>query len=144
LRAPIHGVPRRRPDAMTMTPDKTPTGESAERLPRSATLLFAPVDKRAFGAAIGIVMGLVIFVLTAIDMTFHSSPWEGLALLKQYFAGYSVTWPGAFIGLAWGFAVGFCAGWFVAFIRNLVLAISLFVLRTRAELDETSDFLDHI
>jgi hypothetical protein len=118
--------------------------ELSERLPRSATLLFAPLDKRAFGVAIGVAVGLVIFAVTAIDLAFHSSPWPGLSLLNQYFAGYSVTWAGAFIGLAWGFAVGFCAGWFVAFVRNLVLAISLFVLQTRAELGETRDFLDHI
>lgn len=118
--------------------------ELSERLPRSATLLFAPLDKRAFGVAIGVAVGLVIFSVTAIDLAFHSSPWPGLSLLNQYFAGYSVTWAGAFIGLAWGFAVGFCAGWFVAFVRNLVLAISLFVLQTRAELGETRDFLDHI
>jgi hypothetical protein len=107
-------------------------------------LLFAPLDKRAFGVAIGVAVGLVIFALTAVDLTFHSSPWPGLSLLNQYFAGYSVTWAGAFIGLAWGFGVGFCAGWFLAFVRNLVLAISLFVLQTRAELGETRDFLDHI
>lgn len=118
--------------------------ELSERLPRSATLLFAPLDKRAFGVAIGVAVGLVIFSVTAIDLAFHSSPWPGLSLLNQYFAGYSVTWVGAFIGLAWGFAVGFCAGWFVAFVRNLVLAISLFVLQTRADLGETRDFLDHI
>ncbi len=118
--------------------------ELSERLPRSATLLFAPLDKRAFGVAIGVAVGLVIFSVTAIDLAFHSSPWPGLSLLNQYFAGYSVTWAGAFIGLAWGFALGFCAGWFVAFVRNLVLAISLFVLQTRAELSETRDFLDHI
>ena len=122
----------------------TEPAEETETLPRSATLLFAPLDKRAFGAAIGVAAGLLIFAVTAIDLTFHSPPRPGLGILNQYFAGYSVTWPGAFIGLAWGFAVGFCAGWFVALVRNLVLAISLFVLQTRAELDETRDFLDHI
>lgn len=118
--------------------------DAVEELPRAASLLFAPIDKRAFGVAIGVALGLVIFAITAIDLALHSSPWEGLNLLNQYFAGYSVTWKGAFIGLAWGMAVGFCAGWFVAFMRNLVLAISLFILQSRAELDDTRDFLDHI
>lgn len=115
-----------------------------DELPRAASLLFAPLDKRAFGVAIGVAVGLVVFGVTAIDLMLHSSPWEGLNLLNQYFAGYSVTWTGAFIGFVWGFAVGFCAGWFLAFMRNLVLAISLFILQTRAELDNTRDFLDHI
>jgi len=117
--------------------------EEEESLPPSATLLFAPVDKRAFGVAIGTVTGLGIFALTAIDML-RGMPWRGLRLLGQYFIGYDFTWEGALIGLLWGFAVGFCAGWFVAFTRNLALAISLFILRTRAELDTTRDFLDHI
>jgi hypothetical protein len=35
-------------------------------------------------------------------------------------------------------------GWFLAFCRNLLLAVKLFVVRTRAELSQTRDFLDHI
>ena len=118
--------------------------DTIEILPRSATLLFAPLDKRAFGAAIGVATGLVIFALTAVDLVMLSSRWQGIELLKQYFFGYTLSWAGAFIGLLWGFGVGFCAGWFVAFVRNLVMAISLFILQTRAELDDTRDFLDHI
>lgn len=118
--------------------------ETTDTLPNSATLLFAPLDKRAFGVAIGVAAGLVIFAVTAIDLSLHSSPWLGLGLLAEYLVGYTVSWVGAFVGLLWGFLIGFCAGWFVAFVRNLVMAVSLFILRTRAELDDTRDFLDHI
>jgi hypothetical protein len=126
-------------------PDSSGTIEEQreETLSPSATLLFAPVDKRAFGVAVGTVTGLGIFAVTAVDLL-RGSPWRGLRLLSQYFVGYTVTWEGALIGLLWGFAVGFCAGWFVAFTRNLALAISLFIIRTRAELNTTRDFLDHI
>ena len=119
-------------------------GETIEELPRSASLLFAPLDKRAFGVAIGVAIGLVIFGITLLDVGRGLQSVGGLTLLDEYFAGYSVSISGALVGLAWGLAVGFCAGWFVAFIRNLVLAVSLFLLRERAELDETRDFLDHI
>lgn len=112
-------------------------------LPSSASYLFAPVDKRAFGAALGVACALVIAGITILDLLVPE-PWEGLGLLSQYFTGYSVSWMGALVGAAWGFGVGFCAGWLLAFIRNLTLALSLFMLRTRAELDEASDFLDHI
>jgi hypothetical protein len=118
--------------------------ETIEELPRSASLLFAPLDKRAFGVAIGVANGLVVFGVTLLDLAVRSASVGGLALLNQYFAGYSVSLSGALIGLAWGLAVGFCAGWFVAFVRNLVLAVSLFLLREHAEIDETRDFLDHI
>ena len=113
-------------------------------LPRSAMLLFAPVDKRAFGAAIGSAFALGLMVLTAAELLLRPIPSLNPGLLSQYFTGYSVSWSGAFVGGAWGFFVGFCAGWFTAFTRNLVLALSLFMLRSRAELDSSQDFLDHI
>lgn len=118
--------------------------QADDELPRAASLLFAPIDKRAFGAAIGVASGLLVFAITSRDIAARSPSTAGLSLLDQYFPGYSVSWTGALIGLMWGMALGFCAGWFVAFARNLVLAISLFMIRTRAELAETRDFLDHI
>ncbi len=121
-----------------------PITESGDELPRAASLLFAPIDKRAFGAAVGVASGLLIFAITVREVVARSPTTAGLALLDQYFPGYTVSWMGTLVGLAWGFALGFCAGWFVAFARNVVLAISLFMIRSRAELAETRDFLDHI
>lgn len=116
---------------------------AADPIPRSASYLFAPVDKRAFGVALGAAGASAVAGVTILDLL-APTPWYGLGLLNQYFAGYSISWTGAAIGAAWGFAVGFCAGWLLAFTRNLTLALSLFALRSRAELDEVSDFLDHI
>lgn len=128
-------------DVIGMTGGRT---DAVEELPRSASLLFAPLDKRAFGVAIGVATGLVILGITLLDVARGPASLRGLALLAQYFPGYDVSLSGAVVGLAWGFLAGFCAGWFVAFVRNLVLAVSLFLLRERAEMDETRDFLDHI
>lgn len=118
--------------------------EVTPELPRSAMMLFAPVDKRAFGAAIGTVVALSVALLTAAELLLDPQPSINPMLLSQYFTGYTVSWAGALIGGAWGFFVGFCAGWFTAFVRNLVMALSLFMLRSRAELDNSQDFLDHI
>ncbi|MFN2399229.1 MAG: hypothetical protein ABR543_11400 [Gemmatimonadaceae bacterium] len=107
-------------------------------------LAFGPLHKRAFGVAIGTAAGLVVFFLTAMYLLLPPERPFKLGLLGQYFYGYSVTWQGAFIGLAWGFFTGFILGWFTAFCRNLAVAISLFFTFTRAELSETRDFLDHI
>jgi len=117
--------------------------EAEPALDEPLLLAFAPLHKRAFGLAIGIVAGLLLFVVTAFQVLVPS---EGLStgLLAQYFQGYSVSWKGAFIGMAWGFGVGFVMGWFVAFVRNLVIATSVFITRTREELRATRDFLDHI
>ncbi len=67
-----------------------------------------------------------------------------LGLLRQYFAGYTVSWSGVLVGGVWGFAVAFVGGWFAAFCRNLALAITVFIIRTRAELATTREFLDHV
>jgi len=124
--------------------EHTISGDAAsDPLPASTEYLFAPLDKRALGVAVGVAGAMVIGGATIVNLLVPD-PWLGMWLLRQYFAGYTVSWAGAAIGAAWGFAVGFCAGWLLAFIRNLSLAVSLFVIRSRAELDETRDFLDHI
>jgi hypothetical protein len=113
-------------------------------LPRELLLAFSPVHKSAFGIAIATVCALFVFGATA--LTILQPPGSGirLELLAVYFRGYSVSWVGALIGAGWAAVAGFVFGWFLAFSRNLVLAISLFVIRTRAQLAETRDFLDHI
>jgi len=107
-------------------------------------LAFAPVHKSAFGVAIGSAAGVSLFVATLVYWAREPANGDGLWLLSQYFRGYSVTVAGALVGLAWGFATGFVAGWFFAFSRNLVIATSVFLIRAKAELAETRDFLDHI
>lgn len=44
-----------------------------------------------------------------------------LGLLSNYFPGYSVTWPGAFIGFFWGALCGALAGWSVTWVYNLAV-----------------------
>jgi hypothetical protein len=105
---------------------------------------FAPLHKRAFGVATGVASALVIILLTLAGMFLPGAEEFPLGLLREYFRGYSVSWSGAVIGAAWGFVVGFVGGWFAAFCRNLALAISAFLIRTRAEYDSTREFLDHI
>lgn len=124
--------------------DAASPGPVPGRLPNELLLAFAPLHKFAFGAAIGIVAGLLVFLVTAATIVQPSDQRLPLELLGVYFRGYSVTWTGALIGAAWAAMSGFVFGWFLAFCRNLMLAISLFVIRTRAQLAETRDFLDHI
>ncbi len=110
---------------------------------------FAPLHKRRFGISVGVATGLLVLLLTVVDLLVEgggvpTDPTFSLDLLGAYFAGYSVTWTGALIGFGWGFVVGAVAGWFLAFIRNVVIATQVFLIRTRAELARTRDFLDHI
>ena len=115
-----------------------------EQLRPTIALAFARVHKAAFGVALGVAGALVMGALTVLVLVRPAAAGFPLHLMSEYFAGYSVSWPGVFIGMAWGFAVTFVAGWFLAFCRNLSVAITAFTIRTRAELEQTRTFLDHI
>jgi hypothetical protein len=119
--------------------------EMPESLPRSLALAFAPLHKRAFGTAVGLALGVVLFASTAMMLLRGQGVAGGnLWLLQNYFYGYRVTWTGSLVGLGWGFAVGFVGGWFFAFCRNFVVAATVFWIRAKAELTQTRDFMDHI
>jgi hypothetical protein len=105
---------------------------------------FLPLHKLAFGVATGVAAAILVFLATAVYILRNPQPGFQLELLAQYFAGYSVTWPGALVGAAWAAFSGFVFGWFFAFSRNLLLATMLFIVRRRAELIEARNFLDHL
>jgi len=125
-------------------PAQPPSARPSEPLPSELLLAFAPLHKAAFGAAIGTACAVLLLALTALTVLRGTQEILNLELLSVYFRGYSLSPTGALIGAVWVGFVGFVFGWFIAFCRNLVVAISLFVIRTRAELARTRDFLDHV
>lgn len=48
---------------------------------------------------------------------------EHLRLLRHYFIGYDVTWPGAFVGLIYGALVGGLFGWCIGLIYNRIVGL---------------------
>ena len=112
--------------------------------PDRTILAFAPLHKAALGAAVGAAAAMLTFLVTAVYLIRAPEPGFDLGLLAQVFYGYTVSWPGALIGAAWAGFTGFILGWFLAFARNLALAVMLLLIRSRAELDRTRDSLDHI
>lgn len=108
------------------------------------TMAFAPIHKLALGLSMGIVGSLFLAIVTIGHIVFLPGRGKYLALLSQYFYGYTVSPAGAVVGLFWGFVTGFVAGWFLAFVCNLAVTVTLFALKTKAELKQTNDFLDHI
>jgi hypothetical protein len=115
-----------------------------EVIPQPLASVLARVDRRALGVAVGTVLALGVFLLTIDGLLRRPEPSLNLDLLGQYFPGYSVSWTGALAGLGWAFAVGFCAGWLLAFVRNFAVAAWIFVVRSRHELAMTRDLLDHM
>jgi len=117
---------------------------SADPVSRVLERAFAPLDKRALGVALGLTSALIVFLVTAFHIVVEPEHGPPIGLLSQYFYGYDLTWKGALAGAWWALVAGFAAGWFFAFLRNFVLATWIFLIRTKASLTETSDFLDHI
>lgn len=124
-------------------PTPTPPGSTTTELP-DLVHAFAPLHKAAFGVAVGVACALVVGAMTILSLVRPPDPPVPLHLFEQYFRGYTVSGPGVVIGAAWAGFTGFVFGWFAAFSRNLVVAVSLFIIRTRAELAQTRDFLDHV
>lgn len=76
------------------------------------------LDAKFLGLALGLLMGLVIFIATnwLVLKGGHSTP-DGqtivgphLQLLSQFFIGYSVSFWGSIIGFFYGFALGTLVG----------------------------------
>jgi hypothetical protein len=65
----------------------------------------------AVAAALGTICGLLLWLATAI-LLWRDGENVGahLGLLGVFLPGYTVSWPGAWIGLIWGFAVGALSG----------------------------------
>lgn len=63
--------------------------------------------------------GLGLFVATAwLLIKGGQNVGATLGLLGNYMPGYAVTWPGAFVGLLYGAAIGAIAGWSLSWIYN--------------------------
>lgn len=125
-------------------PKRRSSADAAPELPADLRLLFTPLNKRAFGIAVAAVCALAVGAATLFHVIVKPGSAPDISLLGAYFPGYTVTFAGVFIGAAWASVVGFACGWLVAFCRNLVIAASMFLTRTKAELRATRDFLDHM
>lgn len=77
---------------------------------------------RIMATVFGMVGGTGVFVATA-WLLIRGGPnvGEHLGLLRHYFPGYSVTWPGAFVGFFWGALFAAAIGWAVAWVYNQVV-----------------------
>jgi hypothetical protein len=110
---------------------------------RLVMLAFARLDGTALGVAVGTLGAFVLFTATII-LVVKGGPTVGptLALLGQYFPGYSVTWGGSLLGLAYGFVFGFVVGWLLASLRNLFVFIYLRSVKFKTDMSSLNDFLD--
>ena len=76
------------------------------------------LNPRAFALSAGILWGLSVFFIT-IWLVIIGSAGTTMALLHEFYFGYSVSIIGAFIGLIWGLIDGLIVGFIFAWIYNL-------------------------
>ena len=84
--------------------------------------IFARLDSLAMGLATAVIAALGLWMATML-LVLKGGRVVGphLALLWQFFPGFSVTPAGSIIGLLYGLAVGFTVGYAFSAVRNLVL-----------------------
>ncbi len=86
---------------------------------RALTTALARLNARAWGIAIGLLLGGGLFVATIL-LVAKGGPRVGehLGLLRIYFPGYSVTPVGSLIGFMYGFVVGYALGRLLGMVYN--------------------------
>ena len=82
------------------------------------------LNANILGLVLGIIAGLLIFVTTNF-LIFKGGPVVGphLALLRNFFPYYSVTFLGSLVGFFWGLLFGYIAGFVTASLYNLVVKL---------------------
>jgi len=97
------------------------TGQDAAS--QQVTRAVARLKARLLAMVLGTICGLGLFVMTA-WLIIKGGPQVGahLRLLRHFFIGYDVTWPGAFIGLVYGAVVGGVIGWAIGMVYNRIVS----------------------
>ncbi|MEE8575424.1 MAG: hypothetical protein V3T30_08435 [Thermodesulfobacteriota bacterium] len=103
-----------------------------EQKAKDEDLLFSGVLKinsRIMGLVLGILFALIIFIMT-IWLVIKGGPVNEkgvrvvgphLALLGQFFIGYTVSFFGAAVGAVYAFAIGTICGSFIGWVYNRVV-----------------------
>ena len=129
------------PGGDRMVPQRLSAGPDEDAL-RSA---FARYDAVALGAAVGIVLGLGIFVATSLLLLLGGDPLgPRLSLLGNYFLGFQVSWGGSLLGLAEAGGFGFVFGYSLAKLINSIVGLHERRLMRMIERLEAHDLLSEL
>jgi hypothetical protein len=111
-------------------------------LPPRLAVIFAPVNARALGIAVGLTLGVLVALVTTFHVIVRPAHAPDIGLLTQYFFGYAVSPLGVAVGFIWGFVAGLVLGWFAGAVRNVVLRLTLALVHRSASLAQP--FLDDL
>jgi len=103
-----------------MTENLTEQEKSLEKIVMSR---LARLSAAINGIVFGLVLGLGIFIAT-LWLVIRGGPVVGpnLALLGQFYIGYTVTYWGSVVGFVYGFITGFILGFSIATIYNWIIS----------------------
>ena len=122
-----------------LVPQRLETDRAFEAIQKA----FARYDPVALGGALGIMLGLGLFLATtALLFKGGSDVGVHLSLLGNYLLGYKVTWTGAFLGLAEAGIGGFVFGYLLAGAINATIAWHERALIQRLEVMATMQGLE--
>ena len=85
-----------------------------------------------------------MFAITLFHVVLRPQDALDIALLSSTSPGTASPGRAHSSACSGGILIGFVAGWFVAFVRNLVIASRVLMIRGKADLAQSRDFLDHI
>jgi hypothetical protein len=111
-------------------------------LPPRLAAVFAPVDSRALGTAVGLTLGALVAMVTTCHIVVQPPHAPNIGLLAHYFYGYSVSPQGIGVGFIWGCVTGVVLGWLAGAVRNAILRLTLTLVHRGASLGQP--FLDDL
>ena len=108
-------------------------------------IVFSRLDPVAMGVAVGTVSGLLIFIVTLIQIIKGGSAvGPNLSLLGHFLFGFDVTWDGALVGFLEGGLGGFAIGYLGASFRNWGMKAYAQFMRWRGEVARRRNLLDKV
>jgi protoporphyrinogen oxidase len=119
--------------------------EVAGVLKESLSFAFPKLESLAFGISLGTVSSMLLFFATILLLVKGGvDVGPNLALLNQYFPGYTPTLSGSVLGLTYGFFTGFLGGWGFAVMRNTAVFVYMAVVHRRAEWAVMRELLKYV
>jgi hypothetical protein len=99
-------------------------------------IAFCRIDVTAMATATGTVVGLLLFLATAVLLAKGAPPGvevgPHLELLGIYLPGYTVTWLGALLGAVYGLLLGAAVGAIIAGMWNFTHYLYMTAMMIRA------------
>lgn len=97
--------------------------EQEKKLEKIVMTRLVRLSAAVYGIVFGLVLGLGVFAAT-LWLVVRGGPVVGpnLALLGQFFLGYTVTYLGSVVGFVYGFITGFVIGYSISTIYNWIVS----------------------